>query len=312
MPGRAQTNQTHKPLLYALGTLAVLLALSVLVWLALVRPQLGKGRSESISDDYSASTILQDGQTASQTFTFDEDLLAIGMEFYLPGGQPAGTLELVLSDADTGEELARSTGVMEYIVSDQYTVLGLDQPVTGTAGRRYRLSLTPHYTGSDLLALGHSSGVALWQDPMAVDGSPVDGTMALQVTYQRIGGYLTRFFLLICGAASHLHGLGRHQPPGRAAPSGLCAGAGAGGALLLCAAPLRRPRRKIPYQPELYPRLPVGQPLLERRLADGPCAHHHQFSPGNRRGPHPAGRKHHGVYLAGIYRHPLHHHRCLF
>lgn len=204
MPGRAQTNQTHKPLLYALGTLAVLLALSVLVWLALVRPQLGKGRSESISDDYSASTILQDGQTASQTFTFDEDLLAIGMEFYLPGGQPAGTLELVLSDADTGEELARSTGVMEYIVSDQYTVLGLDQTVTGSAGRRYQLSLTPHYTGSDLLALGHSSGVALWQDPMAVDGSPVDGTMALQVTYQRIGGYLTRFFLLICGFAALL------------------------------------------------------------------------------------------------------------
>lgn len=204
MPGRAQTKPTHKPLLYALGTLAALLALSVLVWLALVRPQLGKGRSESISDDYSASTILQDGQTASQTFTFDNDLLAIGMEFYLPGGQPSGTLELVLSDADTGEELARSTGVMEYIVPDQYTVLGLDQAVTGTTGRRYRLSLTPHYTGSEVLALGHSSGVALWQDPMAVDGSPVDGTMALQVTYQRIGGYLTRFFLLICGFAALL------------------------------------------------------------------------------------------------------------
>ena len=128
MPGRAQTKPTHKPLLYALGTLAVLLALSVLVWLAIVRPQLGKGRSESISDDYSASTILQDGQTASQTFTFDNDLLAIGMEFYLPGGQPSGTLELVLSDADTGEELARSTGVMEYIVPDQYTCLLYTSP----------------------------------------------------------------------------------------------------------------------------------------------------------------------------------------
>ena len=200
----SKLKKLDKPLLAALGTLVVLLAVSLLVWLALVRPELGKGRSQTISDDFSASAILADGQTASQTFTFDEDLLAIGVEFYLPGDQPEGELELVLTDADTGEELARSTGVMEYILPDQYTVLGLDRAVTGSEGRRYTLSLTPHYTGSAVLAIGHSSGVALWQDPMAVDGSPVDGTMAVQVTCQRIGGYLTRFFLLICGFAALL------------------------------------------------------------------------------------------------------------
>lgn len=200
----SKLKKLDKPLLAALGTLVVLLGVSLLVWLALVRPELGKGRSQTISDDFSASAILADGQTASQTFTFDEDLLAIGVEFYLPGDQPQGELELVLTDADTGEELARSTGVMEYILPDQYTVLGLDRAVTGSEGRRYTLSLTPHYTGSAVLAIGHSSGVALWQDPMAVDGSPVDGTMAVQVTCQRIGGYLTRFFLLICGFAALL------------------------------------------------------------------------------------------------------------
>lgn len=204
MPGRPKLKKLDKPLLWALGTLVVLLAASLLVWLALVRPQLGKGRSESISDDFSASTILQDGQTASQVFTFDQNLLAVGVEFYLPGGQPEGELELVLTDADTGEELARSTGVMGYIVPDQYTVLGLDREVQGAAGRRYQLSLTPHYTGSDVLAIGHSSGVALWQEQMTLDGAPVDGTMAVQVTWQRIGGYLTRFFLLICGFAALL------------------------------------------------------------------------------------------------------------
>lgn len=199
MGRRRDMLKNHKPLLAALATLAVLLAAALLVWLALVRPQLGKGRAETISDDFSASAILQDGQTASQTFTFDRDLLALGVEFYLPGEQPSGELELVLTDADTGEELARSTGVMDYIVPDQYTVLGLDRPVTGGEGRRYTLALTPHYTGGGVLAIGHSSGVALWQDAMAVDGAPVDGTLALQVTYQRIGGYLSRFFLLICG-----------------------------------------------------------------------------------------------------------------
>ena len=208
MPDVRRTNKLirkpGKPLLGAVVTLVVLVAVSLLVWLAMVRPELGKGRSQTISDDYSASTILADGQTASQIFTFDEDLLAIGVEFYLPGDQPSGELELVLTDADTGEELARSTGVMDYIVPDQYTVLGLDREVQGSAGRRYCLSLTPHYANGNLLALGHSSGVALWQDPMTVDGSPVDGTMAVQITYQRIGGYLTRFFLMICGFAALL------------------------------------------------------------------------------------------------------------
>lgn len=204
MPGARKKIKLDKPLLAAVGTLAALVVVSLLVWLAAVRPQLSKGRSQTISDDFSASSLLADGQTASQVFTFDEDLLAVGVEFYLPGDQPSGELELVLTDADTGEELARSTGVMDYIVPDQYTVLGLDREVQGIAGRRYCLSLTPHYTNGNILAIGHSSGVALWQETMAVDGTPVDGTMAIQVTCQRIGGYLTRFFLLICGFAALL------------------------------------------------------------------------------------------------------------
>ena len=39
---------------------------------------------------------------------------------------------------------------------------------------------------------------------MTVDGAEVDGTLALQVTCQRIGGFLTRFFLLVCGFAALL------------------------------------------------------------------------------------------------------------
>ena len=92
MPGIPKLKKLDKPLLAALGTLAALLAAALLVWLALVRPQLGKGRAETISDDFSASAILEDGQTASQTFTFDRDLLALGVEFYLPGDQPSGEL----------------------------------------------------------------------------------------------------------------------------------------------------------------------------------------------------------------------------
>ena len=215
--------------------------------LALVRPQLGKGRSETISDDYSASTILQDGQTASQTFTFDQNLLAVGVEFYLPGGQPEGELEVVLTDADTGEELARSTGVMGYILPDQYTVLGSGPGSAGCCRAAVQLSLTPHYTGSEVLAIGHSSGVALWQDPMLLDGSQVDGTMAVQVTWQRIGGYLTTVFpadLRLCGAAGGLHRLGGEQAAGCARPAlSLCWCWGWGCSTALCCPPTPPPTK---------------------------------------------------------------------
>lgn len=192
-----------KPLLAALLTLAVLLVAVVLIWLAEVRPNAGKGRSEIITD-FLRAELVHDGETATQEFTYDKDILTIGLEFYLPGEQPSGTLDVVLRDADTGEELSRSEGVMDYIVPDQYTTLGMDPAVTGQVGRRYRLEVTPHYATDAILAIGHSDGVALWREQMTVGDHVIDGTMAMQITYQRIGGYLTRFFLIVGGLAAVL------------------------------------------------------------------------------------------------------------
>ena len=199
-------NKKHTPLLAALATLVVLLAGVVLIWLAKVRPDVGKGRSEIVTD-FLRAELLQDGQTATQDFTYDKDILTIGLEFYLPGDQPCGALDVVLYDADTGEELSRSVGTMDYIVPDQYTTLGMDPAVTGQEGRRYKLAVTPHYATDAILAIGHSDGVALWKEQMAVDDRVIDGTMAMQITYQRIGGYLTRFFLLVGGLVAVLAAL---------------------------------------------------------------------------------------------------------
>ena len=198
------TKTKYRPFPAALLTLVVLLASTLLIWLAVVRPQLGKGRTETLCDNFDRSELLADGDTAAQVFTYDKALYTIGLEFYLPGAQPQGELEVVLSDADTGEELARSTGVMQNIIPDQYTTLGLDPVVPAQEGRRYRLSVTAHYTSDAVLAIGHSNGVALWKEQMTLNGEPVDGTLAMQVTYQRMGGYLTRFFLLAGGAAALL------------------------------------------------------------------------------------------------------------
>ena len=114
------TKTKYRPLPAALLTLVVLLASTLLIWLAVVRPQLGKGRTETLCDNFDRSELLADGDTAAQVFTYDKALYTIGLEFYLPGAQPQGELEVVLSDADTGEELARSTGVMQNIIPDQY------------------------------------------------------------------------------------------------------------------------------------------------------------------------------------------------
>ena len=72
--------------------------------------------------------------------------------------------------------------------------MGLDTPVTGSAGRRYRVTLKPEYTGSGRLTVGCSNGAVLWNDTFTVNGEAVDGTLALLVTYKQIGGFLTRFF----------------------------------------------------------------------------------------------------------------------
>lgn len=186
------------PLGTALCAAAACLLAVVLVWLAAVRPNNDKSLSERISDDYSQySAELDEANGAAQTFDTDNDLLAMAFVFGTSNGQPTGELHLELADADTGEVLARSTGDMANIVAGQYTGMGLDTPVTGSAGRRYRVTLKPEYTGSGRLTVGCSNGAVLWNDTFTVNGEAVDGTLALLVTYKQIGGFLTRFFLLV-------------------------------------------------------------------------------------------------------------------
>lgn len=193
----------HRPVLLA-GAAALLCLLAAgLVWLALVRGQTDKSLSQKVSDDYTLmSQGIAEGQSATQTFTFDEDLLAVAMVFGVEGEQPQGTLEVTLSDAATGEVLATSWGDMGLIVPGQYTGLGLDAPVAGTAGRQYRLTLTPRYSGGGRLCLGMSDGASLWQESCALNGQELDATFALLVTWRSIGGFLNRYFLGVAALAA--------------------------------------------------------------------------------------------------------------
>ena len=164
-----QTFKQHRHTLAALAAAAVCFAVFVLAWYTAVRGQGSKALSARISDDYSAYTTVE--QSVSQTFAFDDDLIAMAFVFGVEGEQPAGTLELTLTDTATGEVLAQSTGDMAAILPGQYTGLGLDRTVTGGEGRSYTVTLTPHYEGAGRLSVGHSAATALWQQNAAVDGA---------------------------------------------------------------------------------------------------------------------------------------------
>lgn len=197
--------QEHSPTVLALVALLLCLAVAAGVWLAVVRGNTQKSLSQKISDDYTLmSEPIQPGQSVSQTFSFDEDLLAVAVVFGTAGEQPAGTLNVTLTDADTGEVLATSWGDMSLIVPGQYTGLGLDTPVAGQTGRRYCLTLTPDYTGEGRLCVGTSDGTALWEDTYTFAGQAGDATLSLIVTYRTIGGFLDRFFLGVAAVAALL------------------------------------------------------------------------------------------------------------
>lgn len=188
--------QKHRHTLVALGAAAVCFAVFLLCWFVSIRGLGTKALSDKVSDDYSAYLPMED--SVSQSFVFDEDLLAMAFVFGIEGEQPSGTIDLVLTDADTGEVLAQSQGVMDNILPGQYTGLGLDTAVTGEEGRHYLVTLTPHYEGSGRLSIGCSATATLWQETLTVDGQAQDATAALLVTYRQIGGFLTRYYWLIC------------------------------------------------------------------------------------------------------------------
>lgn len=201
--------QTHRPTMLALGALLVCLAVAAGLWLAVVRGNTQKSLSQKISDDYTLmSAPIEEGQSVSQTFSYEEDLLAVAVVFGTNGEQPTGTLNVTLTDADTGEVLATSWGDMSLIVPGQYTGLGLDRAVAGKLDGHYCLTLTPDYTGTGRLCVGTSDGAALWEETYTFGGEKQDATLSLIVTYRTIGGFLDRFFLVVAVLAALLVFLG--------------------------------------------------------------------------------------------------------
>lgn len=186
----------HRPTVLAFAALLLCLAVAAGLWLAVVRGNTQKSLSQKISDDYTLmSDPIEAGQSVSQTFSYEEDLLAVAMVFGTSGEQPTGTLEVTLTDADTGEVLATSWGDMSLIVPGQYTGLGLDKAVAGKLDGHYCLTLTPQYTGEGRLCVGTSDGTALWEETYTFAGEERDATLSLIVTYRTIGGFLNKYFL---------------------------------------------------------------------------------------------------------------------
>lgn len=187
-----QLKRYRRPLLAA-GAFFLCLAVFAAVWLLRVRGSGDKSLSIKWSDGYTLTTPAIE-ESVSQEFTFEQDILGLALYFVNEGDQPEGDLDLILTDAVTGEILGTSVGNMSNILSGQYAGMGVGSFIDG-AQRTYRLTLTPHYTGTGRLCLGYSPDAPEGQ--LTVDGQPLEGGIAMTVTYNRVGGFLTRFWLTV-------------------------------------------------------------------------------------------------------------------
>ncbi len=206
--------KTHRRALACVLFCLFLFAVFAAVWLTHIRGQGEKSSSWAINDQFHSFVTIE--QRMEQRFSCDRDLLALSLVLAAADEDtpPEGELELVLTDGDTGEELARSTGDMRYIYNGweaYYTTLGLDRFVENP-GRavEYTLTLIPHYTGEGRLAVGYEAGGMPAGVLLTVDGEEVDGTVALLGTQARVGGFLTTFYWIFaagCIAAAALAGV---------------------------------------------------------------------------------------------------------
>ena len=203
--------QKHRRVLQGALLVFALFFVFSAVWLTHIRGQGDKSSSWAINDQFHEFVLVE--QQLEQTFACDRDLLALSLVLAAqdPALPPQGEVELVLADADTGQQLARSVGDMRYILNGweaYYTTLGLDRFVENP-GRAvtYRLTLTPHYTGEGRLCVGYEPGGMPAGVALSADGQALDGTVALLGTQARVGGFLTTFYWVIafgCMAAAAL------------------------------------------------------------------------------------------------------------
>lgn len=172
------------------------LVVSLLVYLSAVRPYSGKCNSIKICDNYEFFSVVE--QQVSQTFTTSFDVMNLIFMFQISGEQPSGDLIVELYDTETGELLATSTGVMDNILNNQYTGLGMSQLITSNyEDHQYTVVLIPHYKGNGRLAIGYSSGVLNESETMIIDGKSINGTAAQYISSAPIGRFLSEYYWII-------------------------------------------------------------------------------------------------------------------
>lgn len=218
----AQLKKHRRPLLCALVCLAAFCVFAA-VWLTSIRGQGEKSSGWAINDQFHSYAPVETGLV--QEFACDRDLYALSFVLAAtdPQTPPEGTLELLLENMDTGEVLARSTGEMRYIYNGwdaYYTTLGLDTlvEIPGTSAQRYRVTLTPRYTGEGRLSVGYEAGGMPAGISLTVDGRALDGTLAIYGTQARVGGFLTKFYWCIALACIALLGAATWWAGGKKLP----------------------------------------------------------------------------------------------
>jgi hypothetical protein len=128
------------------------------------------------------STLLQNGQTAGQTFLSDYEGLD-GIEIYLnPLGNSQGDLSLHLRESSTASsDLANSTLSASSLTNPGFYRFTFP-PQNHSTHRDYYLILEPQ--AQETIALGTAPGDAYLNGAFYMDGQPLDTQLAFRLVYQ--------------------------------------------------------------------------------------------------------------------------------
>ncbi len=184
----------YKRLWIAAGAAAIVLVCCFCVYLTAVKETQDKTCGEYINDVYDGNPLtLEPDVPVSQTFQSTRAISAAGTVFFNTA-ETTGAVTCRLYDADTGALLASASRLIAELSPAQYTMFSLGGDYTAN---RFRIEFTAAYESGNPIQLGCSREAQLAGSPLTAGDETLDSTIALKISFDRIGGFTVRLFWLL-------------------------------------------------------------------------------------------------------------------
>ncbi|MEG2233976.1 MAG: DUF2142 domain-containing protein [Oscillospiraceae bacterium] len=154
-----------------------------------------KALSAYVNDIYDGVPIeLLSGTSVSQEFTSSENIHAVGSVFY-NSDRASGTVICQLSDAKTGESLASSSRPVSELTPNQYSMFPFESEVD-CSDRVLSVEFSADCSDENPVSIACSDAHTI-NHMLKIDDTPADATLALKVSYDRIGTFAIAMFTVL-------------------------------------------------------------------------------------------------------------------